>query len=280
MSEAMVRSQTPEEREYARYLADVETRKRRAADLQVELEALRLALTRFEAEYHHRVGSLFVELDRVRIALDEYESRIVRLQTNPSADPNQIEQEVRKAFADRYEDVHQEEEETRQYERAFERDQERPRLDIASEEEATRLYRELARRYHPNLARTEEERRRREPLMQRVNAAFRERNLAGLRALEREAGADDPAFEGRSLGEKLVWAIREVARLDEVITSLAAELAVMRASDTHQLWQRQEAGEGVIEALEADLKADLARKRDHLTELIATYRHLIDRRSA
>ncbi len=279
MTEAIVRIQTPEEREYARYLGEVETRKRRAADLQAELEALKVGLARFEAEYHARVGVLFVELVRARLAVDEYERRIARLQTDPTADPSRVEQDVRDEFAGRREEVDHEEEETRRYERAFARERERPRLDAAGEDEVARLYRELARRYHPDLARTEEERRRREPLMQRVNSAFRDRNLVALRALEQEAAADDPAFEVRSLGEKLVWAIREVARLDEVIAGLEAELTVVRASDTHHLWQRREAGEQVVEKLEADLQDELAAARDRLAEVIATYRHLIDRRT-
>jgi hypothetical protein len=34
MTDAIVRTQTPEEREYAKYLVEVETRKQRAAALQ------------------------------------------------------------------------------------------------------------------------------------------------------------------------------------------------------------------------------------------------------
>lgn len=279
MSHAIVRTQTPEEREYARYLAAIEARKHRAADLQAELETLKLALGRFEAAYHARVGVLFLELDRTRLAVDECERRIARLQASPHADPDRVEQDVRAEFAGRREEVRREEGDTRRYERAFARDQERPQLEADAEEELKRLYRELARRYHPDLARTDEERREREPLMQRVNAAVRERDLEALRALAREAEVADPGFEARSLGEKLVWAIREVARLHEVIEGLEVELAAVRASETHRLWQRQAAGERVVEALEADLTNELAGVRDRLAELIATYRHLVDRRS-
>jgi hypothetical protein len=280
MSQAIVRTQTPEECEYARYLGEVEARKWRAAGLQAELEALRVGLARFEAEYHARVGARFVELDRARLAADEYERRIVRLHADPAADPERVEEEVRREFAGRREEVRDEEEETCRHERAFARERERPRLDGAGEDEAARLYRELARRFHPDLARTDEERRRREPLMQKVNAAFRERDLAALRALGSEAEADDPAFEARSIGEKLVWAIREVARLDGVIAVLEGELTALRAADSFALWQRQEAGERVVERLEEDLRRELAAARDRLAELIVTYRHLLDRRGA
>ncbi|MGH2558733.1 MAG: J domain-containing protein [Thermomicrobiales bacterium] len=280
MTQAVVRTQTPEEREYARYLTEIETRKRRVADLQAELEALKVALGRFEAEYHARVGVLFVELDRVRLAIDEYERRIAWLQSHPDGDPAEAESEIERDFRHRREEIHTEEEETRRYERAFQRDQERPKLAADAEEETKHLYRDLAKRYHPDLARTDAEKRQRETIMQRVNAAFQDRNLDALRGLFREAEVEDPAFEARSIGEKLVWAIREVARLDELITGLEVELAAMRGSDTHQLWSRQEAGEEVIESLENDLRGNVISERDRLAELVATYRQVLDRQRA
>lgn len=277
MAHAIVRAQTPEEREYARYMADVEARRRRAADLQAELASLKLIVGRFEAEYHARVGTLFVALDQVRLAIGEYEQRITRLQTDPGTDPTEVEQEVHTIFEAQREEVRAEEEETRRYERAFAREQARPQLDADTEADLRRLYRELAKRYHPDLARTDAERQRREAVMQRVNAAFQERNLEALRTLEHEAEIQDPAFEARSIGEKLVWAIREVARLDGVIAGLETDLAAVRASDTHGLWSREEAGERVIEMLEDDLRRELVAERERLAELIATYRHLLDR---
>ncbi len=278
MSQAVVRIETPEEREYARFQRDVESRQRRIADLRAELDSLKLTLARFEAEYHARVGILFVELDRARLAIAEYERRIARLQADPDADPGDVERDVGREFGSRREEVHAEDEETRRYERLHRQEQERPQLDAALEDEIRRLYRDLARRYHPDLTRTDVERRRREPLMQRVNAAMREHDVAALRDLFRQAEVTDPAFEARTIGEKLVWAIREDARLDGVIADLEGELTAVRASETHHLWYRQQSGEAVIELLERDLKAKIATEQDRLAELILTYRQLLERR--
>jgi len=275
VSQSLVRTYTPEEREYARYLAQIDARKRRVAELQAELEALRLALGRFTAEYHARVGARFVELDRLRLAVAEYERRIALLRADRERDPRTVEEEVAAEFARRREEVHAEDEETRQYQRAYERDQQRPPLDADAEAEIKRLYRELAKRYHLDLARTDDERARRETVMQRVNAAFRDRDQPTLNALFREAEIADPTFETRPIGEKLVWAIREVARLDGLIADLEAELVAVRASDTHNLWQRQQAGERVIERLEADLAAEIATGQTRLAELVATYRDIV-----
>ena len=142
-----------------------------------------------------------------------------------------------------------------------------------------RLYRDLAKRFHPDLARSEEERAERARTMQRVNAVFQERDLAALRSLTRESEFTDPAFEAKLIGEKLVWAIREVARLDDLIAAIEEDLVAIRATDTYALWQRQRDGEAVIENLSADISSELSQKRDLLAELIATYRQLVEQRA-
>ena len=267
--------QSPEAREYARYLAQIEERKRRAAELRADLVALTLAVGRFEAEYHARVGVLFVELDQITLASAEYEQRISRLQ-DPQADPNELEQEITQQYIRQREEVRAEEEKTYRFERAHQRDKARPRLDAGAEDYAKRLYRDLAKRFHPDLARTDEERRQRAEIMQRVNAAFYARDVAALEVIVAESEVSDPTFEASSIGEKLVWAIREVARLDGVIERLTAETDAVLLSKSHRLWRRHEDGEGVIERLETDLQGEISVSRDRLAVLIGTYRHLVE----
>lgn len=277
MGSSVVRSVTPEEREYERYLVEIEARAQRVVVLRAEHEALSLARTQFEATYHARVGVLFVDLDRTRLAIDEYERRIARLQADPRADPGQIEDVITAEFRARREEVRAEEDETRRQERAHELLRERPVLGVEGDEEAKRLYRDLAKRFHPDLGRTDREWALRAAVMQRVNAAFAARDLAALWDLTHEAEVVDPAFDARSIGERLVWAIREVARLDGVIADLEAELGGMRGTEAHRLWRRQESGDPVIEHLEADLQDEVRRERDRLAALVSTYRHLLHR---
>lgn len=278
MTTAIARAQTPEDRAYAQYLVEIEARKRRVAELQAEIEALRLALGRFEAEYHARVGVLFVELDRVRLQIAEYERRIALLESDLAPDPAAVEHDIDERFREQREEVRAEEEETRRYERVYQRERELPRLDRDAEDRAKRLYCELAKRFHPDLARTEEERRQREAMMQRVNAAFHARDLSTLEAMRAEAEVTDAAFEERSIGDKLVWAIREVARLDGITTALESDLAAIKKSDTHRLWQQDNGGDRVIEQLEASLKNDIEREHRRLAALIGAYRELVEAR--
>lgn len=276
MTDSLVRQQSPEEREYAKYLFEVENRKQRASTLQDELTSLRLALGRFEAEYHAVVGTLFLELDRIRLSIRGYEEKIARLRNDPLADPATVDREVEGKFRAEQEDLHEQERENRRYEEAFQRESERPQLPVDDETELHRLYRDLAKRYHPDLARTEAERLQRQPLMQRVNAAMQERDLARLQALLSESEITDVAFEMKSVGEKLVWAIREIARLDAVIAKLETDLTALRVSATHDLWQREASGEQVIERLAEDLRSELGTAQEALATIIGAYQNLVE----
>lgn len=277
---ALVRTESPEERAYRRLLRQIDDRKQRVSDVQADLESLKLTLGRFEAEYHARVGALFVDLDRVRLAIDEYGRRVDRLRTNLRVDLIRLEQEIEDAFASRRRSIDEEQSEAGFYEQARRADAERPRLDADQAGEAKQLYRDLARRYHPDLARTPEERERRQEMMLRVNLAFRERDLAALRALHRAGAVDDSSFETRPLAERIAWANEEVLRLDALLADLHLELSTVQGSDTHRLWRRCQATPAVLDTIADDLRAQLEIARRQLNDALEVYGTLIADRNA
>lgn len=279
LAQSIVKSQTPEEREYARYLGEIEMRKRRVAELQTELELLKEDLGRFDAEYHVRVGTLFVELDTIQLSISEYEFRIARLLADLDIPNDELEQETRSRFSDQRDEIHHDEEKTRRYQHAFHEDRQRPKLDDATETALKSLYRELAKRFHPDLARTELERQQLEVVMKRINAAFHERDVNSLQSLKNEAEIEDASFESRSIGEKLVWAIREMSRLDDLIVTITSEIATLQTSDLASLWQRHQAGEGVLEQLERDLNRRIDNRCQTLQQLVGEFQELTGRAS-
>lgn len=271
MSQAIVRTQTPEEREYTRYLNEIEERKRRVAELQTDLELVNEELGRFNTEYHARVGTLFVELDKLDLSISEYEFRIARLNAAPNLNPDELEQETRNHFSDQREEVHQDEDETQRHQRTYSQDRQHLELGDASAVKLKSLYRELVKRFHPDLARTERERQQREAVMKRINAAFHERDVDTLRSIMTETEIEDASFESRSVGEKLVWAIREMSRLDNLIAVISTEIETLKTSDLASLWQRHNAGEGVLEQLERDLNRRIETRQRALNGLISEF---------
>ncbi len=266
MGQAMARTETPEEREYARYLTEIDVRNRKVADLQTDLQLLQEKLGQFNAEYHTRVGTLFIELDKIELSIREYEYRIDRLQSDPTLNPEVLEREARDRFTDQREDVFRDEEETRRHRQAYHDDLHRTELDEHSELRLKTLFRDLAKRFHPDLARTDAERQQREAIMKRVNAAFHERNIKGLESISAETAFEDAAFEARPIGEKLIWAIREVSRLDDLIASMGEEHQALIESDLARLWQRREDGDQVIERLERAATLDVEEALQRLQE--------------
>ena len=277
---ALLRTESTEERAYRRLLRQIDDRKQRVSALQVDLESLKLTLGRFEAEYHARVGALFVDLDRVRLAIDEYGRRVDRLRTNLRMDLIRLEQEIEDAFATRRRSIDDEQSEAGYYERAHRVDAARPRFDEDQANEAKGLYRDLARRYHPDLARTPEERERRQEMMLRVNLAFRERDLAALQALHRAGAIDDPAFDAQPLAQRIAWATEEALRLDALLADLQLEFVTVRRSDTHRLWRRCQANPSVLDTIAADLRQQLAVARRQLEDALDAYGKLIADRNA
>ncbi|MFE2974964.1 hypothetical protein [Streptomyces sp. NPDC059258] len=101
----------------------------------------------------------------------------------------------------------------------------RPPKRVRPSEEARRLYRELARKAHPDLAQDEVERQRRDEFIARVNAAYGRGDVELLKELVAEWAAGPvqppaPLSESEELYARLEW----LSRRKELLTVLAKEL--------------------------------------------------------
>lgn len=96
---------------------------------------------------------------------------------------------------------------------------------VRPSEEARKLYRELARQAHPDLARDEAERVRREEFITRVNAAYGRGDIALLQELSEEwAAGPVPESERPSESEELYARLDWLARRKELLTVVARDL--------------------------------------------------------
>ncbi|MFF3288659.1 J domain-containing protein [Streptomyces sp. NPDC003023] len=96
---------------------------------------------------------------------------------------------------------------------------------VRPSEEARKLYRELARRSHPDLAQDETERARREEFIARVNAAYALGDEGKLKDLAGEwAAGPVPAAAPPSEREELYARLEWLAQRKELLTAVAREL--------------------------------------------------------
>ncbi|GHB24676.1 hypothetical protein GCM10010377_13320 [Streptomyces viridiviolaceus] len=100
----------------------------------------------------------------------------------------------------------------------------RPPQRVRPSEEARRLYRELARKAHPDLAQEEDERVRREEFITRVNAAYARGDEKELRELAEEWAAGPTPERRPSRAEELYVRLEWLAQRKELLTVLAKEL--------------------------------------------------------
>lgn len=278
MSRALVPIPSQEDREYARLLIEIETRKRRIQQLQGERDTLELALTRFAVDLKGRVGGVRAELNHVREQLAEYRRKIERLKEDEFLDPAALDQEIADEFAEQREAERLREEAAGREGQRVERERVSHRLDAETEAEILRIYRELAKRFHPDLARSDAEKKRRAELMLRINVAYSERDLLALQTIAREAEAADPGAVVISTKERLHWAHRVIARLDGQIGDLQEQLALLKRSETYGLWQSPETSQQSIADLETRVRQRLTRERDRLDEAIIDYNRILRRR--
>ncbi len=275
----MQRNESSAEREYARYLDEIEVRKQRVVTAHVDLETLRSDLDRVETEYYARVGMLLIELDRVKLAIEECERRIGWMHAHPETSAAEIEADIEESFAVRRQQLRDDEATIRFAEEQFEEDRRFPALDPSEEEELRRRYAALVMRLHPDLARTEFEASAQRATMQRIDAAFRARDLDALRTLEHEPAYTDPEFDARPIDEQLVWAIREMTRVFDLRMTLGRELTDLRMNDTFKLWTQLRTEPDAIGRLAQEVEADIESARARLAASTETWRELTHHRT-
>ena len=137
---------------------------------------------------------------------------------------------------------------------------EAPRPALAAEQQAAlkQLYRQLARRFHPDLALEEADRAYRTDLMMAINAAYAAGDMA---ALERLAAEPDNAPRAPHTDEELAAALqREIDHCRRRLSEIAAELATLEGHDSTRLLRRAERAAVEGRDLLAELAADLRRR--------------------
>lgn len=186
----------PEEEELDRKRQELSALEPELAQRELELATLAAELRAFEGRYLRIVG--------VRMAtLDEIEAEIAQLLAQQDPGNAQASERARSAQARASESAraHMAERESGQPD-AF-----RPSADLR------RLYREVAKLIHPDLATDPQQRQRRTQMMAAANAAFERSDIDALEELLRSWKSSPEAVEGEGVAAELVRVIRQIAQV-------------------------------------------------------------------
>lgn len=253
MSTEIILQQTPDDLallEKRERLAEVRTQ---LAEQEADVAQLRAQLRAFEGRYFRQVGVLYAELDdlEARIAereVDLYDSDAARRRAEAARERAQESHDA--AFAQ------QEEPEV------FE-----PSLGLKT------LFRELAKRIHPDFARDDAELQYFTVLMARANQAYSRGDGATLQRLLDDHREIDTAVAGEGKSAELLRLTRQIQHVERDLARLDAERHTLQASEIAQLYLDVEAAERE----HRDLLTELAvRVREQVAEAQGRF-ELIDR---
>lgn len=150
-------------------------------------------------------------------------------------------------------------------------------INTSDEKHARRLYRELARKHHPDLAEGQIQKSYATSMMAAVNEAYSRRDTQALRDL---AGELDPktAAELASAADELSVAARKLQRqvrsCRQRRRKVTLQLKALREETTAKLWRKaqsidQQDGENWWDEVEGSLKAQIKGYKEEIQKLMA-----------
>ncbi|MFF1557979.1 J domain-containing protein [Streptomyces sp. NPDC058279] len=144
----------------------------------------------------------------------------------------------------------------------------RPPERVRPTEEVRRLYRELVRKAHPDLAQDEAERARRDAFIARVNAAYGRGEETLLRELAEEwAAGPVPEAARPSESEELYARLEWLARRKELLASMARELE--ESAIGSMLRMAPDDPDRLLDEIAEQLLADVSQRETELAGLTA-----------
>lgn len=215
----------PEEQELARKLQEQSALQAELADRELRSANLRAELSAFERQYLHFVGSRYAELDEWRARLAE---RLALEQ--PGNERAQHAAREARAHADETHSA------------AGEKSSEPPRA-FAATPEMKRLFRDVAKRIHPDLTSDRDDRAKRQNLMAEANRAYQSGDQAHLFKILTEYEHRPEAVSGDGPGAELIRVIRRVSQARSRLAEIEAEMQELLRSDLHQLKLRVDEAE-------------------------------------
>ncbi|MEO1333719.1 MAG: J domain-containing protein [Myxococcota bacterium] len=231
--------------------AELDTRRDAIADEDLEIETLRDELADFEAYYNQALSEEHAGLRRVENYLRHLRrwSELLRsdpvddLGTRASRVERTRERELRqtpRVSTPQDSQSSQNEAEHRSPHSSPDRREDRESAPAAVVSKLKVAYRQLARRFHPDLARTEDERLQASKMMVRINSLYRDGDLDRLQALVEQAKGGEIEDVELDIHEQLAMLDERLAWFDAVLENLREEREELEQSPTCALMRNVE----------------------------------------
>jgi len=212
MTEDITRLKTPEDEILEKKLAELDALEDELARLELDLQQLKRDVAETEYMYHQNVTARFIRLSEIRAQIQEL--------LGEEPEPEETEQPV--------EDPD------------FPVEAPAPQK-VEPNDEIKQLYRDLAKKFHPDLAEDEEDRSRRTVWMSEINTAYQSGDLDRLRQIWENYRTSPERVSGNGQTARLVRTLRKSAQVQRRMLEIRNEMENLRNSSAYQLKTKMQA---------------------------------------
>jgi hypothetical protein len=241
----------PEEEEVLRKREELAALRATLAERELELLDFRSQLAAFEGRYLRQVGTLYAELDEWKARISELYAR-----RYPSVASQAKAKEAREQAHQTYEDAHGTSSQT---------------PDFTPSPDLKKLFREVAKRIHPDLSKDAADLERRTRLMAEANRAYEAGDTEALqRILDQYLDGAD-AVEGEGIGAELIRIIRQISLAKGRLSAIEQELVTLSQSEIallkRQAEEREQEGRDLLAELATAVRAQIESVRKEYESL-------------
>lgn len=258
----------PEARPEARLEKAVRAAEQALIEFEIALETFRVEVENFSRLHHQKLGPMYARLD-------ELDAEIAEARAAASGDPEDLRkaQEARSlvmpmpGVEELFHDWMDSDGLSPEAAAMLNGRPVQAPKRVRPSEEARKLYRELARKAHPDLAQDDTERARRDEFITRVNAAYGLGDAVMLRELAEEwAAGPVPAEQQLSESDELYARLEWLSRRKELLTAVARELE--ESAIGAMLRMAPEDPDRLLEEIAEQLLAQVAERERELSGLV------------
>ena len=254
-----------DDKEILRLLQSIKEKQVNIEKLTITMEQMKEEVDLFQHRYNTHVGNFYLELDKIELETQEYRLRLKLRREDVGED--EIEKRVEACFKEnraRLESVNEQKD-----------SQEQTKGDDLPQQDAKKLqklYRQLAKRFHPDKVEEPEHENITEQIMPLINRAYQEQDIQTLERLSIGYTEIDLSIE-QTLIEKRKKLHIEIRNLNRVTNELKSEINRIKVGKTYQLKREVETAEkdgtDLLTTLANDVKRKLKAGRSQLTRLIS-----------
>ena len=224
------------------------------AEMELQLSTEKAELNLFEIRYQNVVRAKYAELDIVKAQVLSLAAKLY-----PKAETFNEEAEAAREQAKE----HSEKKENPV----------NPQKEFSPPENLKKLFRRVAKKIHPDLSSTVEERNKRNDLMAKLNQAYDKLDEEAIRSVLAEWEAEGFGENTLELGEQLELVVRQLAQVRNRLNHISAELEELQLSEMLQLKNNIESAEKEGRDLLQEIANDIEEKINNAKARIRDLAH-------